>query len=81
MLTRKGPGAGAAATAGGGFGIVISFWQDGHFVCIPAHSGPQAMCCEQCGQENFNSLITQLASREHGGNLTEKKTAQQQGSY
>lgn len=61
MLTRKGPGDGAAATAGGGFGMRMSFWHEGHFVCIPAHSGPHEMCCEQWGHENFNSLITQLA--------------------
>src|SRR5688572_6013553 len=64
MLTRNGPGEGAAAGAGvaaAGRGIVISFWQAGHLICIPAYSGPQEICCEQCWQENFRSLISQIA--------------------
>lgn len=73
VLTRKGVacgfggggGCGGAATAGGGFGMTMSFWHDGHLVCMPAHSGPQAMCCEQWGQENLSSLITRLGPREH----------------
>src|SRR5215207_2638940 len=42
------------------FSSSISFWQAGHLICIPAHSGPQEICCEQCGQE-IRSLISQLA--------------------